>query len=499
MPATTEEKKTTKADVSAKAETTKPTDATKTYVKPEVKEAPMTDAGLKWLKGSIGDTRKSVAADKAAVDDKGAKDKKDDTKKETAKPDEKDDKKKVEAKKTEQPPKKKTIPVEQNDDARLAKFAKEVVTAIKTDDKSSKKEEAKDVLFEAPAEQRKLKVFEQMEKAYPDRYKGHTAKYKAAIREMDAYATRWEKENNGQEFNPDDPIHDDFISKNEAKYAYDTDDFSESLADLKADERVSERLKTELEPMRGEIDEFKRDKRAREEHDKIVGAAVDGRNTFWKELGGEFDGIVKEDGSLDADKAKALSEGETSFAFDEAAKSAQMSSAYSALLYRLGNGIEKFDDKNQAHALMVDFAMQSEEKIMSRPESDREDSQGRSFVPQSQYERLSENDRKQHWTFTYADLAYLFSKQTAKQCRQKIENEEKRFSEYAKKRGIELPVRGANGATGEHAEHEESPDSTDEKPDSPTTTGVSRMAAMKSKGVEQGGTRLDNWIKKSIG
>jgi hypothetical protein len=138
-------------------------------------------------------------------------------------------------------PKKKSKPAEkpeppqQPDYESLVKAAAEgAARAIKPEEKKPEPPPEDDLPAE---EKRKLAVLSQMEKNWPDKYKGLEQRYRGSLDKLLAYAERWEKEHPGKEFDEAEKdeegneIHKEFLDKNDVDW--EDDDYIDALTDIK--------------------------------------------------------------------------------------------------------------------------------------------------------------------------------------------------------------------------------------------------------------------------
>lgn len=408
---------------------------------------------------------------------------------------------------TETPPKKKPAPkatpaaqpaIDLNEMA--ATVATAVVKATTKENEAPKKEEptGDEKLFSDPAEARKLKVLAQMEKQWPDKYKGVSESYKSGIKKLKAYADKWELDNPGKEFDESAPEHEEFVKSISESVGWDDDDYTETLADLKAESKAEERLKKELEPVRADLDQFKRERKIREELPKIQSAAATAGNHFWETLGEGFEGIIDDKGAIDTAKVKELAESNP-IAHDEAVSAVKVLEQQAATLYCLSHGLEVFSDKNASHVAIANFALQCEQRMLTRSPDKMFDAEGRKFVTKEQYLGMTKAEQNKHWTFDDQDLSLLLAADVAKKAKKKIADEEEKFARIAKARNIEFTPKVNKRAETKTEENEENELEDGGKPVSPSARGSSRMAVAKEKGGGGAKSPAEVFIKRGLG
>ena len=355
-----------------------------------------------------------------------------------------------------------------------------------------------------PKEKRRLEVLFHMEQM-PDfngRYKGVVEQYKTGKRKLKEYAENWEKENPGQKFDEKDEQHTEAIDAIEAEFVnYDEDDYSEALADMRASKKF-EASKSELEGVKKTIEQREK---AAQKAPEVAAAADAAGNEFWNGMGEAFKEAVR-DGAINGEFLEDLkkSDPDTHAIVVGAAAATE---AAAAAIFALSNDLVQFNPKNELHAQLGAFALNRERAMMARPEEERLDDSGRAFATKAEFEKMSPEQREQHWTFSPEDLTYMVTQRYVKQAQQNLEAEEKKFERRAKAKGLlkdeETPPAGKSRSS-KSAEDEDEDDSNtgqsgSRKPVSPSSFASPRMA---SSGGKKGGgpqTAVDRFVGKFLG
>lgn len=280
-----------------------------------------------------------------------------------------------------------------------------------------------------PVVDRRLEVLRHMETMKPET-KGVVERYQESKAKLEEYKSQWAKDNPDKEFNPDDEEHADFVDELESEIGYDEDDYTEALADIRAEQKFTEKSKT----LESKLTKIERAEKLREEAPKLAAVAETTGNAFWKDMGEGFEHVVK-DGQLDV---KALSELKASdpVAHDIVVGAAQSVEIAAQVITKLANGLEEYDDKNDTHRALANFAVTQEQKLMQRPREKRLDEEGREFLPKAQYLALPESQRRHHWTFGADDLIYMARVSVGKQAKERLAAEEQKFIARAKSRKL---------------------------------------------------------------
>lgn len=366
------------------------------------------------------------------------------------------------------------------------------------DEKGGKREEKVEDEFSSPSEQRRLRVLAKMEELNPS-YKGLAEKYKSNKKKLADYAKKWESENPGEEFDDsEDGPHADFLAELEKEVDYDDDDYTEALADLRADEKMEKANAPVLE----KLSQFERKEKIRESAPKIVAARDAAGNEFWKSLGEEFADVVGEDGNINAEALNAIKEADGD-KYNEAIAAVQSLESFAAEMYMLGNSLVTFDKENPLHVKLGEFALACESDMMKAAKEKQLDDEGRQFLPMKKWRALSKEDRADYWTFTPEQLNSLMAQEIARVAQAKIKAEEEKFERRAIARGLKpgekKPQPSNNKRNQSIEEQEEEQEEGDGKPISPESGGSPRMASARQKGAKQEETAAESWVKDAIG
>lgn len=383
---------------------------------------------------------------------------------------------------------------------------------------------------ELPAEVKaKLKMYERLEKYFPDKYKGHSTKFLANAKKFTEYSEKWEADHPGQEFNDEDPEHEAFRASLEAETEYDEDDHVAALADEIADGKVAKVTKDfeqKLEPIR------RREKLA-EKHRELVATRDNIGNGFWQRLGEQLDDfkdVVDVTGGLSPEEAqRRLKSGQKitpllkidvlnkiaetdpekyaiavngRFARNDdgswTTMGARVAEGLAQEIYALDNALVEYGETNPVHQFLSEFVEERTRKLLAKPVENQMDDQGRRFLSRADYNNLPADRRKDHWTYSTEDVGVMLAGRVAKQTQAHLQAEEEKFAARAKARGL-LP----NGNPSRVAERQperrrETDDEQDAKPISPTTAMMPRVASARGKNAAGPNSPMDAWMTRAI-
>lgn len=285
-----------------------------------------------------------------------------------------------------------------------------------------------------PAERRYLPVLERMAKDNPESYKDLAARFTTARKLEAEYRAKWEKdkENKGKEFDPEAEEHNEFYASPEMQVDWEDIDFQETLADMKAEEKVA-RARSETD---GKLSEMEKRERERDMQPKVAAEMNLAGETVLSLVGQGFE-LVAKDGRVDQIAVKRLNDEDPEIA-SVVFSAATAVQRFAEENFRLHSGLKQFDPKNMTalQQSIMQFAVKQESEMMAQPVANRLDGQGRSFLPSIKYYELPPEKRKLHWTFNARELNLLKAKEVAEEAKIQTKAIEERFIARAKKRNL---------------------------------------------------------------
>lgn len=357
--------------------------------------------------------------------------------------------------------------------------------------------------------QRKLEVFERMSALNKDRYGDLPQKFTAGVKKLSEYKAQWEQEHPGQEFDEAAEEHAEFIDSVSSALDYEDEDFTDAIADMRADRKIEEKLK----PVAQELKTLKTSKLAEQEMPQAQARGAAAAKDFYSALGDDFKHLIGAEG-VDSEAMNNLKDNDPD-AHEILTSMAQSAATMASEIHLIGRGLREFDPaKNELHRAISGFALKMERQYMAAPIEERTDDKGRTFVTAQQWAEMPEKARANHWTFSPDDLIYMESRSFAAMAKKDLTAAEEKFNRAAKARGIETTPRGQRSTTRlrpitparerenahELAEDDEDPaDPASRKPQTPMSPNSPSLAAsLRKKG---GGSQspVESFTSKFLG
>lgn len=242
------------------------------------------------------------------------------------------------------------------------------------------------------------------------------------------YREKWETENPGGEWNPNDEDHNDFYEKNQPRVPdKELREAGFQLAVREAKEELRKEVQPELESLRNK----------------------ETLNTIMPKLAaavGELDAAIME--GMNPDYVKALESREelqALFARDQDAQKfgKEVANDFRPLaetIVKLENGIP-FNPKDKLHQSVQILHHEAEADIMKTPESARLDDQGRSFIRRVEYEAMKPAEKARHWTLGQAELLIVVREQAKNVVKNLYQKAVESHEAYSKSKGSGEEIR----------------------------------------------------------
>lgn len=368
-------------------------------------------------------------------------------------------------------------------------ITKAVAEGVREGFKERQREEKKDQKDEPElqdSDKYKISVLEQMGKTDPQ-HKDLAKKYRDSVIAGRNYADAWEKKNPGKAFDPEDPEHDEFFEQHDVDW--DDDAFRRAEVRLEAAALVKE----QMQPVNEELDGLKRDRKLREQDGNIRETATNAARDFWKSFGDDFSKIIGEDGQVNAEEFKKLDDSDP-LGLDIATQYAtKVVQPIAAEIYKLSNGLVKFDPRNsRMHADIAEFATEEEQAVLEMPDK-LVDSSGRKFATSAEWNKLSEAERKNRWYLDADRLTQLWAAKKAKEARELAKQKREEIQKYASK----YPKTEDNKPKPNAGRQEEDDDETPQdsgKPSTPTVGAPPVVAGSKKKNEHPNEKAISDWV-----
>lgn len=324
------------------------------------------------------------------------------------------------------------------------------------------------------AEKQELSVMARMAELYPDKYKDAPTKYRDSIKKLTDYKAKWEAEHQGEEFDEDAEEHEAWMESN--VYAFDESDFESAKVDLLVEERLIRQTKLQEEQQRKQREAEKaRSQQLEQKRGAIVQGQIKAAKLFLKGLGPDFEGVLKDDGTIDEAKLTAARSSLGEIANDIESNWNRLDAEVSEL-HAVMSGAKDFDPNNKLHVDLGNFVGHQEQEILSWAPKDRADQDGRQFCTLEQYYRLPQQERGAYWTLTPDAIAKIRAQKMAASLTQLAKREEEIFLRVAKRKGVQLPSNGSVPPQANTGQGAQTPVPTVRKPQTPVGGGGPRVA-----------------------
>ncbi len=306
------------------------------------------------------------------------------------------------------------------------------------------------------------------------KYKGAEKVVLEHIKKSEEYASRWEAQNQGKVFDPNDDEHNAFFEALDKPW---TDrDFRDAEIDLKAEEVVSRKLKAREDKNGEKLEKL-----------ELENAKVELAPAVEKQILSAADMLTKAVGDDVFESIKT--NGFTKFEESDPVTAAVLTESLGNLQPIIETIIQiddpkgrfKIDPKNPLHQQWNNILVQGESLCAGRA-----DEQGRKFATRQQYSKMSDAERQNHWYLTPEHLVQGVVDWTAKTAADIIKKEKEKISKAALAMGFvpKEQVKPKTDATKEEKPvAEEKPASTVVKPVSPTVGSGAKIdeSAVKQK------------------
>lgn len=287
-------------------------------------------------------------------------------------------------------------------------------------------------------EKEQIEVFTQMEKMFPDKYKGLVTKAKGAIAAFTKFEDDWKKAHPGEEFDSESKEAEEFVKKNSPEYRmadFDKAKIHREMAPVVAE---NETLKKELAKVTAETSEAKL-------APIITATVAESARTVATELNPKLADVVKVDGTVDPVKAAAFIEENPEVGHilvDGIAQAQEWSNAVALM------AADKADKVPAPMFKRVnEFCFELEGRIKALEPEKQLDAKGRTFATKAELNGMTEVQRQKHWTLTPDFIIYRANKDVIRGATGAAKAEQERIDKIAAKRGVPKPAAPAPAAT----------------------------------------------------
>lgn len=279
------------------------------------------------------------------------------------------------------------------------------------------------------------------------------------IKKSEEYASRWEAQNHGKVFDPNDDEHNAFFDALEKPW---TDrDFRDAEIDLKAEEVVSRKLKASQDKQSEKLEKLELESAKIELAPAIEKQIVTAADMLTKAVGEDVFESIKTNGFTKFEEADPVT------AEVLTASLGQLQPIIETIIQIDDpKGRFKIDPNNPLHQQWNNILVQGEQLCAGRV-----DEAGRKFATRQQYAKMSPSERANHWYLTPEHLVQGVVDFTAKSAADIIKKEKDKIAKAALAMGYVPKAAGVpktDATKPEKPVAEEKPATTVTKPLSPT-------------------------------
>lgn len=304
------------------------------------------------------------------------------------------------------------------------------------------------------------------------KYKGKHDEFLAFVKKAAAYRKRWEKENPGSSFDPEDSQHEDFYDANQPQF--------EEL-DL---EMARVRREASVEVQR-QLDEQKKEyeRRLQEIEDKSVGPEVARQAAVAADKAvGDFIAALPDEKLKEASKDAAKLKEQDPLAFDVLDREAAVLRQEVGELHNIIHRANYFQPTNPMHQHLARFVSHQEDSIKQLP-LEQQIFEGKRFATRDEMAKMPPAQRAQHWGLTEADVVDIMTKSSSKRAAKILADERVKLEQQATRYGF---VRGSGATTTQAAAPNSaaSTASTAHKPSAPAAPSGGALPPVNAPGTQ---------------
>jgi hypothetical protein len=319
------------------------------------------------------------------------------------------------------------------------------------------------------------------------RYKGKLDAYRKFAKEEDSYISKWERDNPGRRFDPEDSEHEAWYDKHEPEI--DPEDISEARIELTAERKAKSLVEKETGETRKEIERIRLERDVERAEALVPTFATRSQGMVIESMGAEI-----------AEKLGKLKPNETLEDSDPAAHKAlvtvlpSLGAKTRAAATIFGTNGRAYNDKDATHKEIAQEALAFEADILAGEEKSRTLQDGRTYAKLDDWANMSDAQKAKHWTIDANLMTHRLGEKAAKQASEIYKTERESLEKLARAYGYVK----ADGSKWEQKRTEETPEeapATTQKPISPSTstrTVISPGTKVEPKTSKDGGDVMLN-------
>lgn len=337
----------------------------------------------------------------------------------------------------------------------------------------------------SPQDQKDLDVIRFLERTDPDKHRGRTDKFIAYTRDYYAYQDAWaaKPENEGKDFNPDDPEHNGWFEKHEAGT---TESEIESGREKLVEERVY------LNRVKPELDKIERENAINQAIPKVIASVGQRTLQMIQEVNPELAKLLQDaqgNPVFSAETLKAVDEADpvARKALDAVVKNELEPMLVALEMTTIPNANYQFNPATNAHHAKIAEHIRQAEQDMLNASAEVRIQNGKEFATISQYEQMrasilngnaTDKERElanldqRYYTLTVDDVEALIVSDVAEKARKAIDE----MDNLAKRKYGGAKQNGGPAPTHEPAQPAPTPPQRSMKPNPPSSRGAGEIA-----------------------
>lgn len=292
-------------------------------------------------------------------------------------------------------------PAEPDYEAIAAAAARGVGEALKPKEPAKEAAPSEDAFLDEEGREL-LPTLRKMEEMHPERYKGLTGKYIANSKAVSEYQAKWEKEHEGETFDPEAEEHNAFYAKHTVDWRDGDENAARAKMAVEAETRdIRNTVNTELADLRMK-------EQARVAEPSIIKESTTVDHEIFKLAGGDFKDLLDANGQVNAE-VMAKIQADDPVAAEVIFPAVMGIRAHAQEILRLDRGLVRFDPEKPMHKWIQDFATRQEQDILALPKTQQVDANGKKFSRSEDYWEMTPKQQAKHYRLTGSDLNALLT------------------------------------------------------------------------------------------
>lgn len=330
----------------------------------------------------------------------------------------------------------------------------------------------------------------EMARLFPDKYKELPQKLVAYSKAEEAYIRKWQREHQGEQFDPDADEHADWYESNTPDF--DSRDFKKAERSF-IKRQVTSEIEREVKP---QLEELRTSKRQQEvqpviqkESMQVIGEILGGIKPDYAELVSKPEqlGKLAETDQLGAEVAARVA--------DEALPLVQAA-------ITLYNGVVAYDGSNASHKQLFQLIVSAEDKISRLPLNEQLDNDGKRFARREDYMKMGRAEQQRHWYVGQDEVIEIVTGQAKARAEKLYKTEQTRLEAWAKAHGYSKAGESTKPQTKPAAPETKSQPQQQQAASetaAPSVTGRAAAASGATPSSDQAKTGADMFFQRLLG